>query len=72
METTTTSTEPQWLFASQREAYLEMMQVAAEVIREIVAAGGKPPTFKQFDRDTRELWDVWKCFAPAGDDGRRL
>ena len=72
METTTTSTEPAWLFASQRQAYLEMMAIAGEVVREIVAAGGKPPTFKQFDRDTRELWSAMRLFAPADADGRRL
>ena len=68
----TTSNNPPWLYASQREAYLAMMQIAGEVVREIVLAGGKPPTFKQFDRDTRALWSAMKLFAPADADGRRL
>lgn len=67
-----TSNNPPWLFASQQEAHDDLMQIAAEVIREIVSNGHQPPSFKRFDRDTRELWSVMRLFAPADADGRRL
>lgn len=60
----------EYLYASQQEAHDDLMLLAGQVVQEIVRAGGKPPSFRQFDRDTKELWAVWKLFAdPRGNHG---
>jgi hypothetical protein len=55
-----------YIFASQDDAYREMMAVALEVIREIRAAGGTVPRVGKMSKDLDRLWAVWKLFAPRG------
>lgn len=61
---------PRYVFDSQQAAHNELMLLAAEVIREIVAAGGKPPPVSRMLKDLDRLWDVWRLFAdPRGNHG---
>jgi len=55
-----------YIFKDQNEAYREMMTIAVEVIRDIVAAGEKPPPVGKMIKDIDKLWEVWKLFAPRG------
>ena len=52
------STDPPtgYLFASQQAAHDELMLIAAEVIREIVQSGGRPPSPSRMLRDVDRLW----------------
>lgn len=64
------STSNGFPYASQQEAHDDLMAIAAEVVRDIVAAGGKPPSPSKMLRDFDRLWDVWKLFAdPRGNYG---
>ena len=63
------ATNSPYLYASEQAAHDDMMLLAAEVIREIRADGGKPPAVSVMSRDLDKLWDVWKLFAPRGHHG---
>lgn len=59
------STNSPYMFASAQAAHNELMTVAAEVIREIVQSGIKPPSPSRMLRDVDRLWaQVYRHLAP--------
>ena len=51
---------PKVLFASAQEAHDFLMEIVADVCRELRAAGVKLPRSDKFSRDVSKIWRFWQ------------
>ena len=51
---------PRVLFSDAQEAHDFLMDIAADVCKELHAAGVKPPRSDKFSRDINEIWRFWQ------------